>query len=94
MNLYVIGFLVAFSGVLLLLRWLYPPAWHAWLKFIQPVGEFMARLIMSVFYLVFTGPFVYFVRKKRPYAHRSHPGTSYWEPTERVHTLDATRQQF
>jgi hypothetical protein len=95
MNLYLVIGLVAFSGVLLLLRWLYPPAWQAWLKFVQPIGEFMARLIMSVFYLIFTGPFALIVRQKRPQAYKRHPGSSYWEPTpDRAHTIEETRQQF
>ncbi|WP_218082107.1 hypothetical protein [Anthocerotibacter panamensis] len=95
MHLYLLFFLVAFSVVLLLLRWLYPPAWLAWLKFIQPVGEFMARLIIWVFYLIFAGPFALIVRRSRPQAYGRHPGTSYWEDARpRAHDLPETQQQF
>ncbi len=92
---YVIGFLVALSVILLLLRWLYPPAWEAWLRVAKPWGEFMARSLMRVFYLVLTGPFGLVLRRQRPQIHQRHPGTSYWEESRpRAHTLDEIQQQF
>ncbi|WP_287128887.1 hypothetical protein [Candidatus Cyanaurora vandensis] len=95
MHWYIVGFLVALSVVLLLLRWLYPPAWLAWLRFIQPVGEFMARLILQVFYLIFSGPFALLVRRQRPYIYKRQTRVSYWEATRaQTHTLEEVQQQF
>ncbi len=90
------GYLVlaAFSGVLLLLRWLYPPAWQAWLRLVQPIGEFMARSILRGFYLLLAGPFALIIRRQKPQTYRRHPGTSYWETRNQNHTIDAVQQQF
>jgi len=95
MGWYVVAGLVALSAVLLLLRWLYPPAWQGWLRLVQPIGEFMARLILFMFYLVFSGPFALIVRKNRPQSYQRHPGSSYWEPIRpQSHTLEDVQQQF
>jgi len=87
--------LVGFSVLLLLIRWLYPPLWQIWLRLVQPIGDFMARLLLMVFYLLFTWPFALVLRRQRPQTFGRHSGSSYWEPNRGLeHTLENAQQQF
>jgi len=75
--------------MLLLLRRL----WEGWKRFGRKVGDFQARVLLTVFYFVMLAPFAIVVRwKADPLALK---GAGGWLPVTRAGTaLERARRQF
>jgi hypothetical protein len=70
--------------------------WARWKRFAQKVGDFQARLILTVIYFLILGPFglvVGFLRDPLRVKHA--PQTSIWVPREPEHaSLESAKRQF
>jgi hypothetical protein len=70
-------------------------AWAKWLAFIHALGNFQARVLLTVLYVVFVGPIGLVLRwRTDPLTLRLHERASYWLAREtRDLTLEDARRQ-
>jgi len=70
--------------------------WHAWKRFGQKVGDFLARVLLSLFYFTFFMPFALIVRLfQDPLKQRPGDVKSYWEGKQAETTsLDDAHRGF
>lgn len=71
-------------------------AWQLWKRVGQAIGDFIARIILSVFYFTIVVPFGLGVRLLSDPLHlKTHSTRSSWlERETRDHTLQDARRQF
>lgn len=69
--------------------------WRRWLDLAHKIGNFQARIVLTVFYFLILTPFGLLVRLFSDPLHcKSGPGTTGWLPREtRDVDLDAARRQ-
>jgi len=70
--------------------------WSAWNELARPVGDFQARLILTVFYFTVAAPFGLIVRTiKDPLTMRRRPAQTGWiKRKRREHDITAARRQY
>lgn len=70
--------------------------WTGWKHFAQKIGDFQARLILTVLYFLVLGPFGLFMSLLRdPLRVKHPPERSQWTPRPAdLPTLETSRRQF
>ena len=69
--------------------------WHAWKKFGQLIGDFIGRVVLTVFYFTLFVPFGLGVRFfGDPLSLRRHGASKWLERTTHDMTLEDTRRLF
>jgi hypothetical protein len=70
-------------------------AWERWKAIAHVIGNFQARLLLSVFYIILTPMFALIVKAKDPLDLRSGNRESYWRQRPTTEEPDAlARRQF
>lgn len=73
----------------------YKKLWDGWMKIARAVGNFNARVILSLFYLIFMVPMGLFVRASRDFLGLRRPEGSGWIARgEAPRTIEESRKQF
>lgn len=70
--------------------------WARWKPFAQRIGDFQARVILTVLYMIILAPYALFIRFiKDPLKMRQSAGRSLWISTSsEPATLEKARRQF
>ena len=70
-------------------------AWARWKRIAHAIGNFQARVILTVFYFVVVPPFALVLKVwKDPLALRPPAGPSFWTSRDDAASRDAGRRQF
>jgi hypothetical protein len=73
---------------------LFKRAWARWKVIAHTIGNFQARLLLSLFYLLIVPVFALVTKLKDPLKLRRHGETSFWRPrSESRSPLDFARKQ-
>jgi hypothetical protein len=69
--------------------------WSLWKSFAQKVGNFQARIILSILYFLIVTPIGLFIRLFRDPLRLKERSNSYWLPVEdQTIDLDNTKRQY
>ena len=70
-------------------------AWNRWLKIADVIGDFQARVVLSLFYFVIVLPFGLAVRLfADPLRIKGKPDTTWSDFVPHAQTIDEARKQF
>jgi|SaaInl7_200m_RNA_FD_contig_31_1313960_length_1014_multi_7_in_0_out_0_1 hypothetical protein len=70
-------------------------AWNRWLRIAGVIGDFQARVILSLFYFVIVLPFGLAVRLfADPLKIKGQPDTTWSDFVPRAQTIDEARKQY
>lgn len=73
----------------------YKRLWDGWMRVAKVIGNFNARLILSLFYFLFMVPLGLLVRAKRDFLGIRRKPPSSWEPkTGQPGSVEEGRRQF